>query len=100
MFIGAARAGHQGAAMCNLRNDIVEVDDFVQMLQQAAPNAQTTYEHNKPLPFPWDLDDGGLRHILGGAAPWTPIQQAIASDLAHFRRLLVEGLIDLKQLAG
>lgn len=97
MFIGAARAAYQGAAACNLRNDVVDVADFVQMLKAEAPNAQTTFATNKPLPFPWDLDDGGLREILGGM-PWTPIQTAIREDLARFRALVQQGLIDLKQL--
>jgi len=98
MFIGAARAGHPGAAHCNLRNDVVEVTDFIGLLQAQVPDAQITYERNKPLPFPWDLDDGGLRQILGGM-PWTPVEVAISNDLAQFRMLLDKNLIDLKQLS-
>jgi UDP-glucuronate 4-epimerase len=97
MFIGAARANHQGAAACNLRNDIVEVADFVAMIKADVPDAQITFAHNKPLALPWDLDDGGLRQILGGM-PWTPLQTAMRTDLALFRSLLVRDLIDLKQL--
>jgi nucleoside-diphosphate-sugar epimerase len=97
MFIGAARASHQGAAACNLRNDIIEVSAFVDLLKAEAPNAQITYERNKPLALPWDLDDGGLRHILGGM-PWTPLPTAMRADLAQFRSLLAKNLIDLKQL--
>jgi nucleoside-diphosphate-sugar epimerase len=97
MFIGAARAQYQGAAACNLRNDVVSVADFAGMIKAEAPDAQITWAENNPLPFPWDLDDGGLREILGGM-PWTPVQKAIKQDLAHFRRLLEAGLIDLKQL--
>jgi len=97
MFIGTARAQHQGAAACNLRNDIVTVADFVAMLKAIEPSAQVTYADNSPLPFPSDLDDGGLRQILGGM-PWTPVQDAIRSDLAQFRQLLAADLIDLKQL--
>src|SRR5690606_4835336 len=66
MFIGAARAGHQGAATCNLRNDVIEVADFVNLLKAEASDAQITYAQGKPLALPWDLDDGGLRQILGG----------------------------------
>lgn len=97
MFIGTARAQYQGAAACNLRNDIVSVADFAAMIKAIEPNAQITYAENSPLPFPWDLDDGGLREILGGM-PWTPVKEAIGQDLAQFRRLLDEGLIELKQL--
>lgn len=99
MFIGAARARHQGAAMCNLRNDVVEVAEFIKLLKAEQPTAEITYATNNPLPFPWDLDDGGLRHILGGI-PYTPVHEAIRNDLAHFRALIDKDLIDLNQLTA
>lgn len=99
MFIGAARAGYQGAAACNLRNDVVDVADFVALIKQEVPTAQITIEPGNALPFPWDLDDGGLREILG-EMPWTPVQDAIRQDLAQFRHLLDQELIDLKQLSA
>ena len=99
MFIGAARAAYQGAISCNLRNDVVEVAEFVRLLQQQVPGAQITQAQGKPLALPWDLDDGGLRTILGGM-PHTPLTAAIRNDLARFRTLLAHGLIDLKQLEG
>ncbi len=97
MFIGTARASYQGAAACNLRNDIVEVSEFINLIKAEVPDAQITYTAKNPLPFPSDLDDGGLRTILGDM-PWTPLADAIRSDLAQFRHLLQAGLIDLKQL--
>ena len=97
MFIGAARAHYQGAAMCNLRNDVVEVAEFIKLLKAEQPDAQITHATDNPLPFPWDLDDGGLRTILGGM-PYTPVATAIRDDLATFRRLIEQGLIDLQQL--
>lgn len=97
MFIGSARAQYQGAAMCNLRNDIIEVSEFVRLIQAEQPDAALTFATDKPLPFPFDLDDGGLRVILG-EMPWTPITDAIRGDLARFKDLLDKGMIDLKQL--
>lgn len=99
MFIGAARSGYQGAAVCNLRNDVVEIADFVAKLKAAAPNAQITYTRNTPLPFPADLDDSGLRAILG-EIPFTPLESAIQQTLEQFQRLLAEDRIDLGQLTG
>jgi nucleoside-diphosphate-sugar epimerase len=99
MFIAAARAGYQGAAACNLRNDVVDVADFVKMLQAEAPKAQVTITPNSPLPFPFDLDDSGLRRILG-AIPHTPLPAAIRETLARFQSLLEQSQIDLKQLEG
>lgn len=97
MFIGTARAGYQGAAGCNLRNDVMEISDFVQTLTSMYPSAQITYTENAPLPFPADLDDSGLRGILG-EVPHTPLQAAIEQDVNRFKALLDAGKVDLAQL--
>ncbi len=99
MFIGAARAEYQGATACNLRNDVVDVAEFVAVLKALYPHAQVTFEQNAPLPFPADLDDSGLRTILGGM-PYTPLKAAIQQDMARFTKLLDAGQIDLGQLDG
>lgn len=97
IFIGCARSGYQGATACNLRNDVVEVGDFVARVQAQFPEAQITYNADNPLPFPYDLDDSGLRGILG-TVPHTPLDQAIGEMVAMFRDLIAAGRIDLKQL--
>jgi nucleoside-diphosphate-sugar epimerase len=98
MFIAAARTGHQGAAVCNLRNDVIDVADFITLLEGEIPNVQVSAT-GTPLPFPADLDDANLRQILG-QVPHTPLTTAIHETLDQFRRLLNEGLIDLGQLDG
>lgn len=90
MFIAAARANIQTAAVCNLRNDVIEVDEFVRLLRQAAPQAHITCQTDKPLPFPANLDDSGLRHILG-TVPHTSLETAIGETMAMFTRLLKQG---------
>lgn len=97
MFISCARADHQGAAACNLRNDVVEVSTFVEMLSDIQPNATITIEDNNPLPFPANLDDSGLRSILG-QLPYTPVPDAITQDMHRFENLLSLGKVDLGQL--
>jgi len=97
MFIGTARAEFTGAAACNLRNDMIEVADFVKMIQEAVPNAHITYTHDSALPFPADLDDSGLRQILGDI-PHTRLRVAIQQTLGQFQTLLAEGRVDLSQL--
>jgi nucleoside-diphosphate-sugar epimerase len=99
IFIAAARAGHQGAAVCNLRNDVMDVADFVTLLKSKVPEAPITYAKNSPLPFPADLDDSGLRQIIG-QIPHTPVSTAIDQMLVQFRALLDEDRIDLRQLEG
>lgn len=96
IFIGCARSGHQGAATCLLRNDVVAVSDFVALLKSRYPAAQITHA-GTPLPFPADLDDSGLRAILGGM-PHTPLDTALDATVRMFRDLVGQGRIDLRQL--
>ena len=97
IFIAAARAEHRGAAVCNLRQDVLDVADFVEALQVEALEARITQETNRPLPFPADLDDSGLRRILG-SVPHTPLPAAIRQNLDLFRSLLAQERINLGQL--
>ncbi len=97
MFIAVARASYAGAAVCNLRHDVVTVADFITLLQAEAPEAKVTALANNPLPFPADLDDSGLRAILGHL-PHTPLTMAIRATLDQFEGLLARGQIDLSQL--
>ena len=97
VFIGIARAGHAGAAVCNLRNDVINVADFVAMLQAEVPGARITCETNHPLPFPADLDDSGLRRMLG-TIPHTALATAVRQSLDQFRELLDQDRLDLGQL--
>jgi nucleoside-diphosphate-sugar epimerase len=97
MFIASARAGYQGAAACNLRNDVVSVPEFVAALKAEVPAANITFQQGNPLAFPADLDDSNLRHILGHI-PHTPLATVIRDTLARFRVLLAENRVDLGQL--
>jgi nucleoside-diphosphate-sugar epimerase len=97
MFIGAARAEWAGAAVCNPRNDVVAVAQFIAALQAEVPSAQITCTANNALPFPADLDDSDLRQILGQVAH-TPLTTAIRNTLDRFQTLLSHGQVDLSQL--
>jgi nucleoside-diphosphate-sugar epimerase len=97
IFIACARSGYQGAAACNLRNDILDVGEFVSLVQSTYPQAQISYTPGNPLPFPYDLDDGGLRRIIG-VVPHTPLAQAVDETVSIFRQLVDHQQIDLRQL--
>lgn len=96
MFIGCARAEHQGAIVGNLRNDVTSIEGFIDVLKQVAPAASVTCEENL-LPFPADYDDSNLRGILG-TVPHTPLDTAIAEDLALYKSLIDRNGIDMAQL--
>lgn len=99
IFIGCADAEAADAHVCNLRNDVVDVAEFVAVLKDVAPEAQVTVAEGADLPFPADLSDAGLQGILG-KVPHTPLRAAIESDLAMYRTLIAEGRIDMEQLDG
>lgn len=97
IFIAAARSGYRGAAVCNLRNDVIDVADFVAALKDVVPSAKITAASGKPLPFPADLDDSGLKRIIG-QVPHTPLHHAIRQTVQQFTELLAVGRLDLSQL--
>lgn len=97
MFIAIARSGYEGAAACNLRNDVVEVSEFVSALQGVYPGARVEIDEENLLPFPADLDDSGLRSIIGDV-PHTSLSRAIEETGAQFAALLKQNQIDLEQL--
>src|SRR5690606_14608544 len=98
MFLGCARSGYRGAAVCNLRNDVVDVTYFVERVRALCPGAQITVEKDRPLPFPANLEDAMLRSVLGGDVPHTPLDEAIRDTATRFETLLGAGAIDLAQL--
>lgn len=97
IFIESARAEHQGAAVCNLRNDVISVREFVESLSRQVPDHAVTFADGDSLPYPADLDDSGIREILG-SVPHTPLDDAIAESLEMYRYLIASNMIDLSQL--
>ena len=97
MFIACARSGYQGATSCNLRNDVLDVAEFVTVLKEELPSAEVTYNADNLLPFPADLDDSGLRRIIGDI-PHTSLRAAIRDTADRFAALLSAGKVDLAQL--
>ena len=97
MFIAAARSKQKGALVCNMRNDVVDVSDFVSALKQEVPEAQITYETDNPLPFPFDVDISNPKELLG-RVPHTPMDTAIQQSLEQYKVLLAQNRLDLGQL--
>jgi nucleoside-diphosphate-sugar epimerase len=98
VFIESATCGFRGAAACNLRNDVLDVRDFVALLASRS-GAAITCETDRPLPYPADLDDGRLRSILP-KVPHTRLETAIDATICAFRELLAAGRLDCTQLDG
>ncbi len=97
MFIGCADAGVSDARICNMRNDVIRVEDFVTAVCEVVPGAEITFEEGAEFPFPADLSDAGLQATLG-TVPHTPLADALKEDAERFAALLERGQIDLGQL--
>jgi len=98
MFIDCALSDHAGSVVCNLRNDVIEVSEFIRILSEHFPESRISFDEGKPLPFPADYDDANLQSVLGNV-PHTPLVDAVKDDIERYRRLLHEGKIDLSILA-
>jgi UDP-glucuronate 4-epimerase len=97
LFILSARSLYRGAAVCNLRNDVVDVGDFVTMLRSKYAAAAVTWQADRLLPYPAELDDSGLGSILGHI-PHTPLETAIDDTITTFRELCAGRHVDYRQL--
>lgn len=97
IFIDSASCGYQGAAVCNLRGDVISIADIVATLKELEPDSKITFEQNTPLPYPADLDDSGLRKIMPQTR-YLSLADGLKQDLEHYRRLINENRIDMEQL--
>jgi len=97
MFIRAARAEFSGAVACNMQNDSVSIESFLETLRQVLPECEVDFDASVELPFPHRMDDSRLRSIIG-EIPHTPLPEAILETSQIFRTLAKEGRIDLSQL--
>lgn len=94
LFIQAARAPFEGAAVFNLRGSVAEMEEIVAAIEAAEPAARGQISFDgPPLPFPAEYDDSGLRAALG-APPFTPLAEGVAESVAIFKRALVAGRMD------
>lgn len=98
IFIACAMAEADGHPVLNLRNDVVDVAAVADLIREEVPGARITVARNADLPMPADLDDAGLRRLIG-TVPHKPLREAIRGDIAMYRTLMGRGLIDMSQLA-
>jgi nucleoside-diphosphate-sugar epimerase len=100
LFIQAARAPFEGAAVFNLRGSVVSMEQIVAAIEAAEPAAQGQISFGGPaLPFPEELDDAGLRAALG-SLPYTPLQEGVAQSIALFKEAIAAGRLDLATYLG
>jgi nucleoside-diphosphate-sugar epimerase len=85
VFIAAARAEHDGAAVFNLGGPSSHASDVVAAIETAVPElaGQITFE-DVQLPFPEEMDDGGLETVVG-PIEWTSLVEGTRRTIEAFR---------------
>jgi UDP-glucuronate 4-epimerase len=85
IFIAAARSEHDGAAVFNLGGPSAHASEVVAAIEAAAPEVagRITFE-DVQLPFPEEMDDGGLEDVVGPIA-WTPLTEGVRRTIEAYR---------------
>lgn len=90
-FIAAARVENGDGRAFNVPGSEVSMEEVVQAIRAVVPDAEVTIEPTTPLPFPIGVDPSSFNRFVGGT--FRPLTQGVADAMAHFQRLLAEGLI-------
>jgi UDP-glucuronate 4-epimerase len=89
VFIAAARSEHKRAAVFNLGGPSSRASDVVAAIEAAAPEVagRITFE-DVQLPFPEEMDDGGLEDVAG-PIEWTPLAEGTRRTIDAYRPAIV-----------
>ena len=97
-FIRCLEAPLKGAKAYNLRGSVVDLAEFRRILCSVAPEAGDLVTFgDRQLPIAYDLSDKALQRDLG-PVPFTALEDGIQQTLARFRRLLLDGRLDVADL--
>jgi UDP-glucuronate 4-epimerase len=89
IFVAAARAEHDGAAAFNLGGPSSHATDVVEAIEAAAPDvAGRVRFEDVQLPFPEEMDSGGLEDVVG-AIDWTPLAEGTRRTIEAYRPAVV-----------
>ena len=92
-FILAACSGHRGADVCDLKGNLVSVEEFVDVIEAEWPEARGLVDwQGEQIPIDPDLDDSRLRALIG-EPPRTDLKVAVRDTLAFFAAQRDEGVL-------
>jgi UDP-glucuronate 4-epimerase len=85
IFIASARAEHQGAAVFNLGGRSSHASDVVSAIEAAAPEVagRITFD-DVQLPFPEEMEAGGLEDVVG-PIEWTTLREGARQTIELYR---------------
>ena len=95
-FLAAAEGGPEGAKSYNLHGETATLESVVELIRAAVPGAELSID-GAPIPFPPELDGGGLRADYPGLTR-TALADGVAATLALFRELSDAGRLSTRDL--
>jgi UDP-glucuronate 4-epimerase len=85
IFISSARSEHRGAGVFNLGGPSSHMSEVVAAIEAAAPDVAGRIEFDDvQLPFPEEMDSGGLENVVG-PIEWTPLDEGTRLTIEHYR---------------
>jgi nucleoside-diphosphate-sugar epimerase len=98
IFIRCAEAGLTGAKVYTPRGDVMQVHEFLTVLEKILPDSRTLIKtEGKSLPVSYDFDDSALHRDLPGIQR-TPLEDGMRETATIFERLKLAGTLDTKDL--
>jgi nucleoside-diphosphate-sugar epimerase len=99
-FIACARAPFEGAEIYNLRGSVAYMQEVVDAIEAAAPEARGTIAYDEqPLALPEEFDAAPLTRVIG-QLPYTPLREAVAETVALFRERVASGAMARDAMLG
>ena len=99
-IVACARIELNGAHACNIRGHIVDLSDYVGIVEEVLPGAaQAIHIEGGPLPLAVDLVDSNLRSLIG-EPKLTALRDGVQRTVDHFLKLKSEGRLHDRDLDG
>lgn len=98
LFAVAVIRGLEGARVYNVRGEVVNVKEVIDVIQEVTGVDGLITHEDKPLPIPADLDDSETERDLGPLKK-TGVKEGVERTAAFFSELLKRGELDLSDLA-
>jgi nucleoside-diphosphate-sugar epimerase len=97
-FVACARARPEGALALNLRGELMDVSDFVRVVESVVPGASGRIGIEGPvLPIACDFLQTGLDELVG-PLPRTSAAEGVRRTAERFRELLARDCLPLEDL--
>lgn len=99
-FVRASASRHEGATVHNLAGHVVDMQEIVDAIRRAAPEAADGITcGDQPLPFPASVDASSIVEVIEPPDD-TPLDDGVSDTVRRFRDLLDRGLLTTAQIGN